>query len=164
MQAPSLVQQVVAEVAPVLATLLASVLTTVLIFLANELKKRVTNASGLDALNKLAHLSETAVLALEQTLKAELEKRALDGELSAHELREVKDQAVAMVKVALSQKGIDSTMKALGYNGEKELDLLISQHIEAAVARAKAYLGRKLTASIETTDPTKDLKVTAEGG
>ncbi len=145
MQAPSIAQQIVAEVAPVLATILASVLTIVLTFLANELKKRVSNAAGLDALNKLAHLAETAVLTLEQTLKADLEARASDGELSSQDLREVKEHAVIMVKVALSQKGIDSTMKALGYKGEEELDMLISQHIEAAVARAKAYLGSKVT-------------------
>lgn len=151
MQAPSLAQQVVAEVAPVLATLLGTVITIALTFLVNELKKKISGAAGLDALNKVAHLAEVAVLNLQQTLVEDLKSKTEDGLLSEADAQDVKERALLKVKAALSENGVKQTMAALGYKDREQIDMLIAAQIEAAVARARTYLGKKITATVETT-------------
>jgi hypothetical protein len=142
---PTLAQQLIDAAAPILATILVAVLTLV----ANALKAKLQNESSLDALNKLAHLAEVAVLSLEQTMVARLKELASDGRLTKEELAQVKDAALLQVRSALSKQGLERVMKALGYQKQEDLDALLSAQIEAAVSRAKSTLGRKIEATIE---------------
>ncbi len=162
MQEPTFTQQIVTQVAPILVTLVAAVVTTALTMLLDMLKKKAGTDRSLGALNKISHLVEVGVLATEQKLVKELRERTADGVLTAKEASDAKDNAIAFVKSNLSEHGIKDVMTALGYKDREALDALISTHIEAAVARAKATLKRKLVASVETKgDESKSLEVTA---
>lgn len=162
MQEPTLLQQIVAQVAPVLVTLIATVITGVATWLASTIQKKWGGERSLTALNKLSHLVEVAVLAVEQSLNSDLRKRAEDGVLSMADAIEAKAQAIAYVKSNLSEHGIKDMLAALGFKDEEQLNLIISTHIEAAVARAKTSLGRKIEATIETKEePPKSVTAVA---
>jgi hypothetical protein len=144
-----LLAQVVNQLAPLVATLLAALGSWVLL----ELKKRITSARGLDIINKVSSLTETVVLDIEQTVLSALRDGAADGTLSREDAENAKVIALAKIKAYLGPKGKKEALAAFGFADDSDLDAFINSHIEAAVAKAKAVLGRKLVAASGVIDP-----------
>lgn len=146
-----LLAQIVSQLAPLVVTILGALGSWVLL----ELRKRISNARALDAINRVASLAETVVLDVEQSVISSLRDAAADGAISALDAETAKAVALAKVKSYLGPKGKAEVLKAFGFKDDDELNSFISSHIEAAVARAKAALSKKLTgltaASVATT-------------
>jgi hypothetical protein len=143
-----LLSQVVNQLAPLVVTLLGALGSWVLL----ELKKRITNARALDVINKVSSLAETVVLDLEQTVIGALREAAADGVISAADAENAKMIALAKVKAYLGPKGKREALAAFGFADDADLDAFINSHIEAAVAKAKAMIGRKLAAVASSLD------------
>ena len=141
-----LLAQVVNQLAPIVVSIVGMLGGWVLL----ELKKRISNARALDVINKVSSLTETVVLDLEQTVIANLRDAAADGTITATEAEQAKVIALAKVKSYLGPKGKKEALAAFGFQDDSDLDAFINSHIEAAVAKAKTTLGRKLVAASGT--------------
>lgn len=136
--------QVINQLAPLVVTLLGLLGS----WLVLELKKRVSNARALDVLNKIASLTETVVLDLEQTVISSIRDAAADGTITRLEAEQAKIIALAKVKAYLGPKGKAEAMAAFGFKDDSDLDAFIGSHVEAAVAKAKSIVGRKFNAAV----------------
>lgn len=146
-QSPPLVQLVTAlvPVVSLLLTLLGGWLTKVV---ASKLK---TDEQRAIALN-ISELASDVVLELQQTTVDAIKERAQDGKITGEEAAEIKQLAVARLKVMIGPKGKAKALKAFGFESDAELNAFIATKIEAEVRKARATVGRVLSSVFESTN------------
>lgn len=137
--------QVLDALAP-LAVTLVSVLAG---WVAVHLKAKFASETGSNIVDKVTKLASSVVLEIEQTGVAALRDAAADGKITALEAENAKDLALTKLRSHLGEKGKTEILSAFGFKDQAQLDAWLTSMLEAELVKAKALVGRKVTATIE---------------
>lgn len=131
----------VQHVLPVLLTVLSPIVAIAAGKWAQYVSAKANAAKYEVVAAKLTGIVATVIGDIEQTMRAQFEAAASDGEITPLEAKALRDAAVAKIKAYLGDKGLKEVSKAIGIPENFVTDYLISvleSRIQAANS-AKAF-------------------------
>jgi hypothetical protein len=131
----STAQPLAVQLIDAVAPLAVSVLAAVFSYIAALIAKKIKSETVREVATRISELTQSVVLSVQQTYVDNLRSAAQDGVISSAEAH-------------LGPKGKAEALKAFGFANEEQLDAYLSTQIEAAVAKAKATIGTKLSSVI----------------
>lgn len=137
--------QVIDALAP-LAVTLVSILAG---WVAVQLKAKFASETGRNIVDRVVKLASGVVLEMEQTVVAAWREAARDGKITAEEAEDARSLALAKLRSYLGAKGKSEVLNAFGFKDEAQLDAWLTSLLEAELIKAKALIGRKISATIE---------------
>jgi hypothetical protein len=144
----STAQPLAVQLIDAVAPLAVSVLAAVFSYIAALIAKKIKSETVREVATRISELTQSVVLSVQQTYVDNLRSAAQDGVISSAEATEAKERALDALRSHLGPKGKAEALKAFGFANEEQLDAYLSTQIEAAVAKAKATIGTKLSSVI----------------
>jgi hypothetical protein len=142
-------ETLLAAVVPVLlpgaGAIVTGLVSLALIAAKKYVKTKTDNALVENAMTRISHTVETVVSGLTQTAVEGFKEAAEDGKLSLGDAVSVKEKAMNMIMYQLPD-----VIKENAALGAKDLNLLISNKIEQAVARQKSGIIEAVGSTIST--------------
>lgn len=117
---------------PVLAAMLIALIAKGIAWLGTKTK----NATILHLLGQLEQAADTAVSAAQQLVLDKLK----GVQPTAPQLDEAKSTAMAAMKIQLGPKGVAQVKDAFGLHSDRDLEQVLSNHIEANINQKKAAM------------------------
>jgi hypothetical protein len=125
-------ENLIATLAPKAMELIGIILAGILTWGITLFKQKTTAEAGLKALDHVDRVTSTVVDSLTQTMAASLKEAAADGKLSADDISNLKNSAIAQTTALLSSSVASAATAAVG-----DLSSYIATKIEAQVLAQK---------------------------
>jgi hypothetical protein len=143
-QNQSPLEQVLAQLVPLVVTLLGLLGSWLIVAIRSKVKSE--QARGM--LLRLSEQASDVVLELEQGAVAKLRELSADGKLDAADIQQLKELSIQKFKQQLGTRGKADALRVLGFKDEAELEAVLRAKVEAEVARARATLGHKIQSAV----------------
>jgi hypothetical protein len=118
-----------------LLPVVASLLGTLLLFVANTIRKKVANDYARGVLLRAVDAVALAVSEVEQVVVPEIKASAKDGKLTRAEAETIRTKAVERAKSYLGEHGLQELKRVVG---DEPPEKVLEGLVEAAVQRLKA--------------------------